>query len=137
MKPVCAVRFTAADGCLFRYTDRQGNPALEAKSEEGMITVSAWYTSHDSPRVLRGTAGPGDEICLVLRPWRIELYVSGVIVDEEWPFGDARFADGVLAECHTELSFEEVPEREAESARRGDMPFFAVLLNISRKVRIG
>lgn len=90
--------FAVADAsCQFRY-ERDGSPAFEAVLTEGRLIVSAWYSASEQPLMLFAEACPGDQIKLVVRVYRLELFVNDELEDEEWPCGKARFAVSDLAE---------------------------------------
>ena len=89
----CTMTFSVIGGVCFSV----GN-GLTVSFADGLLTVEARYTANERPLVLRGEAKVGDTACLTLRDYRIELAVNGIQTDEEWPFGDALFADGELTE---------------------------------------
>lgn len=102
------LRFAVSDAlCQFCY-EKDGAPALNVRLEEGRLCVWAYYTASDKPLLLSGNAKAGDAVRLVLQPFRIELYVNDQLLDEEWPFGDACFADAELTQCNVELTQEEI-----------------------------
>ena len=98
---------------LYRKDDR---PALEGYFSDGTVKIFAYYTANEAPLQLQAKADTGDTVMLAIRPYRLELYVNGSIMDEEWPFGDALFADAVLTECHTELNFGEPSPKEQKDS---------------------
>ena len=89
----CTMTFSVIGGVCFSV----GN-GLTVSFADGLLTAEARYTANERPLVLRGEAKVGDTACLTLRNYRIELAVNGIQTDEEWPFGDALFADGELTE---------------------------------------
>lgn len=62
------------------------------------LFIKAYYTFSDSPLVLGCKAKTGDDVEINVYPYRIELYVNGVLCDEEWPNGKAFTVDDCLAE---------------------------------------
>lgn len=103
--------FTLADAPIqFRY-EKDGAPAMTAALEGESLTVSAYYTASDKPLTLISKAKSGDAVRLILQPWRIELYVNDVLMDEEWPFGEALFDAAMPAECNVELTFADIPAK--------------------------
>ena len=89
----CTLTFRVIDGLCFRMGEE-----LTAEYSDGILTVAARYSAHERPLFLRGAANTGDTVCLTLRTYRIELSVNGIQTDEEWPFGDALFENGVPEE---------------------------------------
>ena len=70
---------------------REDQDVLKGEWENGSFTLQASYTYDPRPLQLKASAAPGDDICLILHPYRIELYVNEVLLDEEWPAGEALF----------------------------------------------
>lgn len=65
---------------------------LETDATDNSLTVSVLYDFKDSPLSLRSEAAEGDKADVILRDYRIELYINGELMDEEWPDGN-RFFD--------------------------------------------
>lgn len=63
--------------------------AFELSFEKGEVTAKAYYSLKEKPLILKGDAKLGDKVKIRFYPYRIELYVNGILFDEEWPFGDA------------------------------------------------
>ncbi len=55
------------------------------------LTVSLTYSFRDAALTLAAKAAPTDRVVLTFRPYRVELFVSGKLEDEEWPCGDPLF----------------------------------------------
>ena len=53
--------------------------------EGGQVTFDLWCEGRDRPLQVRADAAAGDRIEAVLLPHRMELYVNGQLMDEEWP----------------------------------------------------
>lgn len=106
----CTLTFQVIDGLCFAV-ENNGEISLAARFAEGKLTIEARYTASGRPLYLEGTAEIGDTACLTLRDYRIELAVNGIQTDEEWPFGDALFASGVLTE-NTPVTVGELPVEE-------------------------
>ena len=54
----------------------------------GIIKLSSEFEGHDRPLVLKACAAYGDRITAVFLDYRMELYVNGRLIDEEWPEGE-------------------------------------------------
>lgn len=62
---------------------------LQCVFENGMLDFSIKYDFMDKPPLhLSSSAKLGDKIKVHILPYRIELYVNGVLTDEEWPCGE-------------------------------------------------
>ena len=64
---------------------KEGNTTLAMKAEEGKLTCSVLYSYRNDPLNLEADIHEGAKVEIVLIPYRIELYVVGVLQDEEWP----------------------------------------------------
>lgn len=53
------------------------------------LKAEVYYSLKKEPLVLRAKANENDNIKLRFYPYRLELYVNGILCDEEWPFGEA------------------------------------------------
>ncbi|MBQ3230448.1 MAG: hypothetical protein IJB49_05455 [Clostridia bacterium] len=62
--------------------------SINIKAENNELKLAVRYDSHNEPLVLKGGARIGDKVFAVLMDHRIELYVNGALVDEEWPIGN-------------------------------------------------
>lgn len=103
----CTLNFQVKDGTCFAV-ETDGKTTLEAVLENGILTVSATYSRFERPLTLRADAKTGDNACLTLRDYRIELAVNGKQLDEEWPFGDALYDGGTMTE-NTPVTIGEIP----------------------------
>jgi hypothetical protein len=82
-----AFRSCRADACILR-----------GAFEDGCVQVSIYYDYKDEPLNLVANASLGDHVRVILRPYRIELYVNGQLADEEWPYGHHALAEGTLTD---------------------------------------
>lgn len=62
--------------------------AFHCALSDGTLLVQLWYDFSPKPLVLTANAQSGDAVRLVLRTYRIELYVNDALCDEEWPCGE-------------------------------------------------
>lgn len=67
---------------------------VEIQADKEGIRCSVWYDFHTEPLTLKGFARASDSVAVVLMSHRIELYVNGSLVDEEWPNGNRLFLYG-------------------------------------------
>lgn len=79
--------FTVSEKLRQFLAEKDGMPAALCEQKDGRLSVSVWYDFRPEPLTLACAAEPGDEIRVVLFPWRIELYRNGRLEDEEWPCG--------------------------------------------------
>lgn len=68
--------------------------SIEIQTDKDQLHCKVQYDSHSEPLVLRGGVKQGDGVSVVLMKHRIELYVNGALVDEEWPMGKRLFEMG-------------------------------------------
>jgi len=102
--------------CICR-SERDGKPSFLMEADNGALSVSLYYDYHENPLTLTSSIEENDTVALVLMPHRIELYVNGVLMDEEWPKGSRLFASdapidapfAVTAEPYTEPSDDDLP----------------------------
>ena len=65
--------------------------SIEIQTNKDQLLCKVQYDSHSDPLVLKGGVKQGDGVSVVLMKHRIELYVNGALVDEEWPMGTRLF----------------------------------------------
>ncbi len=101
--------------CAVSYNDNKVSIELKAECDE--LSCAVWYDSYGEPLVLRSKARIGDDVSVVLMCHRIELYINGILVDEEWPIGEILFAyeNGFGADSGIKVERYFPPERETES----------------------
>lgn len=112
------LQITAAvrgEGEIFRLMHGE-TAAADCRYEQGRIAFSIRYDFKEKPLRLEGAAKEGDEICIRVLPYRIELLVNGRVEDEEWPCGHHFLAQAQCFGCAVE-AFE--PEMEEEPAVTG------------------
>ncbi|MBQ8952584.1 MAG: hypothetical protein IJ048_00580 [Clostridia bacterium] len=81
-------------GELFRF-DSGSICAAQCLMRDGEASFSIRYDFRDEPLTLRGAAGEGDALRVVILPQRIELWIGGRLADEEWPCG-RHFLEGAI-----------------------------------------
>ena len=65
--------------------------SLEIQAEGDTLTVSVYYDYNEKPLSLTSEIKKSDSVEVILRDFRIELFVNGEIKDEEWPTGERYF----------------------------------------------
>lgn len=79
------------------------------------ILVALLYDFKRQPINLTAPANYGDKVKIVLRPHRVELWVNGVLCDEEWPCGELAAPLEVGENREHGFTVREIePERPAE-----------------------
>lgn len=73
-----------------QFSSRQGDEnILYCGFEDGKLDVAIKYDFRDMPPLhLTASANCGDQIQVSVLPYRLELYVNGILSDEEWPCGN-------------------------------------------------
>lgn len=90
MKDCLCIEFKISEEKLFLYSEKNGMKTLECTTQDG-INVSVYYDYNEKPLTMQAGAEKGDEVKVVLTPFRIELWVNGALADEEWPCGRRLF----------------------------------------------
>ncbi len=86
--------FSVPELPFFFISHKNGRKTLDVQAFDGMISAAVPYDHNRRPLELKGDIRKGDTVVLVLLAHRIELYVNGVLMDEEWPAGNRFFASG-------------------------------------------
>ncbi len=94
-----AVHFTVTDADCQLRLEQNGKPALSVTWQERILSAALYYDFDEHPLCLTAEAALGDDICLAVYPYRIELYCGGVLCDEEWPCGTPLFVGADTAVC--------------------------------------
>ena len=76
---------------LYAVSHKQGRKTFEIQVLDGSVSVGVHYDYNKRPLELACNVNVGDTVEIVLLDYRIELYVNGVIMDEEWPMGKRLF----------------------------------------------
>ena len=79
---------------LYAVSHKNGRKTFEIQAFDGEISVLVQYDYDRRPLELNGKIEDGDSFEIVLMAHRIELYVNGVLTDEEWPAGTRLLACG-------------------------------------------
>lgn len=66
---------------------KNGETVFACTFTDGELTCEVYYDFDPRPLTLRGTYALGEDLRLVLLPYRLELYVGETLCDEEWPKG--------------------------------------------------
>lgn len=63
--------------------------AMKCSFNDGLLDFFIIYDFKPAePQHLKANAGCGDKVEIVILPYRMELYVNAVLLDEEWPCGN-------------------------------------------------
>lgn len=82
---------------------------------DGTLKFSLKYDFQDKPPLtLVAKAKQGDDVKVHILPYRIELYVNGVLMDEEWPCGKHYLKECELTDNGCGLILQEWTEEEKE-----------------------
>lgn len=107
--------FTPSEIPCYAISHKNGRKTFEMQAFDGEISVDVQYDYHRRPLRLSAKLQEGNTVAVVLMSHRIELYVDGVLMDEEWPAGNRLLALGdticgtvsVLSEEYHEPAVEE------------------------------
>ena len=101
---------------FYAVSHKNGRKTLEIQAFDGALTLSVQYDYNRRPLELNCEIKDGDRVEAILLDHRIELYVNGVIMDEEWPDGNRLFDlyDTFVPETNIEITefsdVEKVPQ---------------------------
>ncbi len=100
------ISFVLSEMPAYGISYKENRKSIEFQAFDGQIDLGVQYDFHRLPLTLRADVRVGDRIAAVLMPHRIELYVNGVLKDEEWPAGERLFGDedGILSNLTVDVS---------------------------------
>lgn len=94
-KEYFAIHFCVNKSGLLFSAECNDETIMSCSFENGMADFWIIYDfKKEVPLHLAGKAKINDECVINIRPYRIELYIDGILADEEWPCGN-----NYLAEC--------------------------------------
>ena len=105
---------------FYAFSCKNQVKTVEIRACGGEIRCSVLYDSHSDPLVLKGGVKQGDGVSVVLMKHRIELYVNGALVDEEWPMGKYLFEMGDSFEPDAISAEEYIDPRKKVSSVLGE-----------------
>ena len=76
---------------LYFVSYKNGGKTFEVEAFDGFLTVLVQYDYERRALLLNSEIRVGDSVEVILFDHRIELYVNGVLKDEEWPAGKRLF----------------------------------------------
>ena len=79
---------------LYFVSHKNGRKTLEVEAFDGRLTVGVVYDYERRPLLLTSEIVGGEQVDVILLDHRIELYVDGRLMDEEWPNGNRLFGMG-------------------------------------------
>lgn len=91
---------------------KNGQKSLEIKAEENKLIMSVAYDYDTRPLALCAEIKAGDIVEAIFYEYRIELYINGVLVDEEWPAGKMLYNLGDEILGNLEINVSEFSSKE-------------------------
>ena len=85
------VSFQVTDEEKVYKFDRSEKNTLLCTVSNGIISCEIYYDFKEKPLLMTSEISKNDEVELILMPHRTELYINGVLKDEEWPVGKCLF----------------------------------------------
>ena len=70
----------------------------------GVVICYTYYDFNDNPLILTYNVNVGDTVDIVLMSFRLELYINGELIDENWPAGNRLFNLGDELEGDMEIT---------------------------------
>ena len=108
------IAFEIANSPIYAVSFKNGRKTLEIQELDGTLTISAQYDFNKRPLELVCEVKEGDKIKAVFLDYRIELYVNGTIMDEEWPCGTRLFEIGDTFVGSIDIQVTEYKAKEKE-----------------------
>ena len=107
--------FTLEAMPCYAIAHKNGRKTFEMQAFDGEISVDVSYDYHRNPLRLSAKVQEKAAVDVILMPHRIELYVGGMLADEEWPAGNCLLSLGdeinatlpICAEAYCERAVEE------------------------------
>ncbi len=82
------ITLTLNETPVYGIAHKGGRKTFEYQAFDGWISFAVQYDYDRRPLTVEAQAEDGATVELVLMSHRIELYVNGRVVDEEWPIGE-------------------------------------------------
>ena len=91
--------------------------AIICELRDGILYINTLYSFKENPITVTGKAQCGDEAILKIFDFKIELYINGELVDEEWPCGSNFLGGAKYSIKNTEIEFSEaeLPKKDEPS----------------------
>ncbi|MBE6607746.1 MAG: hypothetical protein E7633_04260 [Ruminococcaceae bacterium] len=99
---------------FYSVCHKNGRKTLEIQAFDGILTLSVQYDFERLPLSLSGEIEEGDKVEALLFTHRIELYINGILQDEEWPAGKMLFKSGDKFTFCEGIKVCEYKEKEAD-----------------------
>ena len=99
---------------FYAVSYKNGGKTFEVQAFDGVIVLSLQYDYNRKPLDLTCRINDGDKVEAIIYECRIELYVNGELVDEEWPFGKRLFELGDEVYGDGQIQVQEYFETENE-----------------------
>lgn len=100
-----SIEFTInQEGTQF-WANGNGEKVLNCSLKSGQLDVAVKYDFLNKPHLhLSSEAKVGDKIKVHILPYRLELYINGMLSDEEWPCGEHYLRDCPIIDNGCNLS---------------------------------
>ena len=85
------INLTIPSQPLYASSCKNGKKSLEIQADNNKITVSVLYDYSDTPLTLCGEIKENDTVKINLLDHIIELYINGILIDEDWCMGERYF----------------------------------------------
>ena len=92
MKNYIKIEFKISDENIFLYSIKNQMNTFECNISDNKINCNVYYDFNEKPLSLQSDIKKNDTVKVILMPFRIELWVNGVLKDEEWPAGNCLFS---------------------------------------------
>ena len=109
MKNYIKIEFKISDENIFLYSIKNQMNTFECNISDNKINCNVYYDFNEQPLSLQSDIQKNDTVKVILMPFRIELWVNGVLKDEEWPAGNCLFTRDDEIKSNINISVSEHP----------------------------
>ena len=122
---------------LYAVSYKSGRKTLEIQAFDGVLTISTQYDYDRRPLDLTCEIKEGDKIEAIFLNYRIELYINGAIIDEEWPCGERLFDidDEFVGNADSSDPFGHIKHKKNRRPPARPPIFFRIVSHLRRSCR--
>ena len=101
------ISFTLVELPCYAIAHKNGRKTLEIQAFDGEVSFDLQYDYTRLPLRLSAKIKAMDDVRIIIADYRVELYVNGELMDEEWPAGCRLFALGDVIDSMFDIRVEE------------------------------
>ncbi len=85
------IEFNISKEKICLYSKKENKKNIECNFSNGSLICKIFYDYNEQPLSMETKAKLGNNVKIILMPFRIELRINSVVKDEEWPAGNCLF----------------------------------------------